>query len=93
MGVTRAFALGEDTFEAGGFIGGAPVYNLVPAAGEPAEFGFQLNGVNTQDGVKLRSGGNYSLASVTNNIAQDDITGDILTLWGEPEIRATRHGG
>ncbi|MGA7704759.1 MAG: hypothetical protein WB998_07670 [Solirubrobacteraceae bacterium] len=84
VGITRAFALGEGTFEAGGFIGGAPVYNLVPAAGEPAEFGFQLYGVNTQVGVKLRSGGNYSLASVTNNIVQSDITGDIITLWGEP---------
>jgi hypothetical protein len=84
IGVVKAYAPGEAAFGEGGLGPIAPVFNLVPAAGEPAEFGFQLVEINTQIGVNLRDGGNYSLASKTNNIPQRDVTASIVTLWGEP---------
>jgi uncharacterized repeat protein (TIGR01451 family) len=85
VGVTRNFAPGELAGATGGIGGTAtPVYNLVPPAGQPAEFGFQLESTNTTIGASLHSGSNYSLSSQTNNIPQLEVTGSIVTLWGEP---------
>jgi hypothetical protein len=84
LGVVKAYAPGELAFGEDGLGSVAPVFNLVPAAGEPAEFGFQLAEINTQIGVNLRDGGNYSLSSKTNNIPQREVSASIVTLWGEP---------
>ncbi len=61
-----------------------PVYNLVPQAGQPAEFGFVINGNLTVIGTKVRSGSDYGISSVTNNITRTGLTSTILALWGEP---------
>jgi hypothetical protein len=61
-----------------------PVYNLVPQAGQPAEFGFVINGNLTVIGTKVRSGSDYGISSVTNNITRTELTSTILALWGEP---------
>jgi hypothetical protein len=84
VGVIAVEAPGEVFFGAAGLYEAAPVYNIVPPAGEPAEFGFQLVGVNTLLGTEVRSGSNYALKTQVNDIAQKDVLGSIVTLWGEP---------
>jgi hypothetical protein len=84
VGVISAEALGEVFFQGEGEVEAAPVYNMVPPAGEPAEFAFQLVGINTQIGTDVRSGSNYALKSQVNNITQSTVMGSILTLWGNP---------
>jgi uncharacterized repeat protein (TIGR01451 family) len=84
VGVVAAEAPGEDLFNSIAGHHFAPVYNLVPAAGEPAEFGFQVTGINTQLGTVVRSGSDYGLNSIVNNIPQRDVLGSVLTLWGQP---------
>ncbi len=95
VGVIAVEAPGETFFSAGGLYEAAPVYNIVPPAGEPAEFGFQLVGVNTLLGTEVRSGSNYALKTQVNDIAQKDVLGSILTLWGEPgnPTHAANHVG
>lgn len=36
-------------------------------------------------GTQVRSGSDYALRSQVNNIPQREVTGSVLTLWGEPE--------
>jgi hypothetical protein len=61
-----------------------PVYNLVPPVGEPAEFGFVLDGNLTYIQTAVRSGSDYGITSVTRNVTRTELVGAILTLWGEP---------
>src|SRR5580693_6315579 len=61
-----------------------PVYNLVPEPGVPAEFGFVINGNLTILKTAVRSGSDYGLISVTDNIVRTELVGAVLTLWGEP---------
>jgi len=61
-----------------------PVYNMVPPVGEPAEFGFSLDGINTYLDTNVRSGSDYGLTTHVNNIAQRGILSSVLTLWGDP---------
>jgi hypothetical protein len=63
---------------------GTPVYNIVPPAGAPAEFGFQLFELNTMLVTHVNSGSDYGLTTHVNNIVQRDVFGSVLTLWGEP---------
>ncbi len=51
VGIISVEAPGEPFFSTNSVYEGAPVYNLVPPEGEPADFGFQLVGVNTQIGT------------------------------------------
>jgi uncharacterized repeat protein (TIGR01451 family) len=60
------------------------VYNLVPPPGEPAEFGFVLNGNLTLLGTKVRSGSDYGITTITDNITRAEAVSAVLTLWGEP---------
>ncbi|MGA9286445.1 MAG: hypothetical protein WBV85_13495 [Solirubrobacteraceae bacterium] len=61
-----------------------PVFNLVPEPGEPAEFGFVINGNLTIVDTEVRSGSDYGITSITNNITRTRLVGAVLTLWGEP---------
>jgi hypothetical protein len=61
-----------------------PVYNLVPPAGIPSEFGFSLLGYGTRIDTLVRSGGDYGLSSHVKNIVQDEITFNSITIWGSP---------
>ena len=82
VGVIFTEAPGTITTGAGG--NPLPVYNLVPPAGEPAEFGFLIVGYATRIDAEVRSGGDYGIASQTNNIGQQSVLSAVLTLWGEP---------
>jgi hypothetical protein len=66
---------------------GEPLWNMVPPAGVPAEFGFNAIGggiyVHLLGGV--RTGGDYGLTSTTGDILQKGlITAVSATLWGDP---------
>jgi hypothetical protein len=85
VGIVAVEALGENFLnEATNGNSDAPVYNLVPPAGEPAEFGFDFLSNPTYVGSEIRSGSNYAIASQVNNVPQRNVLGSILTLWGEP---------
>ena len=60
------------------------VWNLVPSPGEPAEFGFVLDGNLTVVGTEVRSGSDYGITSTVNNISRTEVVNSVLTLWGEP---------
>ena len=62
-----------------------PVFNMVPARGEPARFGFNDEGHAVFIDTSVRTGGDYGVTAGVNNITQ---TGAFLssqvTLWGWP---------
>jgi hypothetical protein len=60
------------------------VYNLVPPAGVPAQFGLLLVGIHTFLDASVRSGGDYGISEQIDNIPQRGIEGNSLTLWGVP---------
>ena len=60
-----------------------PVYNLVPPAGIPAEFGFTIFGSNVLLDPSVRSGSDYGLTTVSRNIPFRPVF-DTITLWGVP---------
>jgi hypothetical protein len=72
------------TFIGDGSLGAHDVWNLVPPAGVPAEFGFNLDGNLILINAVVRSGSDYGITSITNNITRTEVVGAILTLWGDP---------
>jgi hypothetical protein len=67
----------------------APIYNLVPEAGQSAEFGLPLGGGANLilTGHLVHRGGaqsGYGFTVVSNNIPQRGFTGFKLTFWGVP---------
>jgi uncharacterized repeat protein (TIGR01451 family) len=82
IGVIQAEVLGAGFLAPGP--AGTPVFNMVPPPGAPAEFGFQIFGINTVLVTKVRSGGDYGLTTHVNNIAQRDVLSSVLTLWSQP---------
>jgi hypothetical protein len=63
---------------------GSPVYNIVPPAGEPAEFGFDIFQNKILIGAGVRSGSDYAITSQTNNITRTEVLSTVVTLWGLP---------
>jgi hypothetical protein len=63
---------------------GAPVFNLVPPPGLPAQFGLALFRIDTFLDFGVRSGGDYGITVHVNNIDQELLMGSRLILWGEP---------
>ncbi len=67
-----------------------PVFNLVPAPGEPARFGFEVVNVPVIVRTAVPSGGEYAVeASVENASEAAQILSSQVTLWGVPGD--TRH--
>jgi uncharacterized repeat protein (TIGR01451 family) len=64
----------------------APVYNIEPPVGQPAEFGFTIAAIaHIPIFFHLRSDGDYGLSAVVSNINQFDPPRiSLLTIWGFP---------
>ncbi len=61
------------------------LYNLVPPPGMPAQFAFDLFGVQVFLDFSVRSGGDYGITAHTDNIPPERrAMGARLILWGEP---------
>ena len=68
-----------------------PVYNLVPPAGVPAQFGFSELGIYATMDASLRTGEDYGITESVRNTAQRSLLGTTLTLWGVPASPAHDH--
>ena len=63
----------------------APLYNLVPSQGVPAEFGFWTLIVPVKLTAELRSDGDYGITVKSDNIDETlNIIGVKISLWGVP---------
>jgi hypothetical protein len=64
----------------------APIYNLIPPAGMPAQFGFQPTlGLPVYIDTKLRSESDYGITAYVHDIPQAKrITATRVTFWGTP---------
>ncbi len=61
------------------------IYNLVPSAGVPALFGFEVNGNQVFLEAKVRSGGDYGITVHLENLPQNrEIAFNSGTIWGVP---------
>jgi len=63
-----------------------PLFNLEPAPGEPARFGFEAEQVPVILDTSLRSNGDYGVdVSVTNTTQAAQVLGAQVTFWGTPD--------
>jgi hypothetical protein len=66
-----------------------PVFNMVPAPGEPAQFGFEVERVQVILKTEVLTGEDYAIAvrtTETSELAQ--VLSAQVTLWGEPGAEA-----
>jgi hypothetical protein len=62
-----------------------PIFNLTPARGEPARFGFEVENVNVVLDTSVRTGEDYGVNVSASNITEvADLIRSVLTFWGEP---------
>jgi ribosomal protein S9 len=62
-----------------------PLYNLEPAPGEPARFGFEAAWVPVVLDVSVRTGGDYGVTvDVRNTTEAAQVLGAQVTFWGDP---------
>ena len=62
-----------------------PVYNMVPAAGEPARLGIRSETTDIHISPSLRSDGDYGVTATLDNVSNAiPLLGSSLTMWGVP---------
>ena len=62
-----------------------PIFNMLPAAGEPARFGFNADGIDVFLDASVRSPGDYGITLSSNDITQTSaLLSSQVTLWGVP---------
>jgi hypothetical protein len=70
----------------GVFTEAVPVFNLVPAPGEPARFGLEDTKVPIILDTSVRTDGDYGVTVTIRNTTQAaQLLSSLVTLWGEPE--------
>lgn len=70
----------------GVFTEAVPVFNLVPAPGEPARFGIEDTKVPVILDTSVRSGGDYGVDVAVRNTSQlGGLLDTRVTLWGQPD--------
>ncbi len=73
----------------GAFSEAVPVFNLVPAPGEPARFGLEDTKVPIILDTSLRSSGDYGVDVLIHNTSQvAQLLSSRVTLWGEPQSQS-----
>ena len=66
-----------------------PVFNLAPAPGEPARFGFEDDKVPVILDTDVRTDGDYGVTvSVRNATEVGQVLSTLVTLWGQPGAQA-----
>ena len=66
-----------------------PVFNLVPAQGEPARFGFLETGVPIELDTSVRTSGDYGVTITVNDATEAaQVLATQITFWGEPDNSA-----
>ncbi len=66
-----------------------PVFNMVPAPGEPAQFGFEVERVQVILKTEVLTGEDYAVAVRTTETSQlAQVLSAQVTLWGEPGDQA-----
>jgi hypothetical protein len=62
-----------------------PVFNVVPSAGEPADFEFNAITLPVHIQTRVRTGGDYGLTTVAPNVSERlAVNAVTLTFWGVP---------
>jgi hypothetical protein len=62
-----------------------PIFNLVPAPGEPARFGFEVHRVPVLIDTSVRTGGDYGIDARASSLSQADVVlSSRLIFWGVP---------
>jgi hypothetical protein len=62
-----------------------PVFDVVPSAGEPADFEFTAVNVPVHVATRIRTGGDYGVSTVAADVSErQSINAVSLTLWGVP---------
>ena len=62
-----------------------PVFNLTPAVGEPARFGFEFDEVPVILDTSVQTGEGYAVQVKVSNVSQAaELLGSVLTIWGVP---------
>jgi hypothetical protein len=80
-----SIAIDEPLLGPGVFLIPVPVFNLKPAVGEPARFGFRVVVANVILDTSVRTGGDYGVTVSVNNITQvAAFVGSNVTIWGVP---------
>ena len=76
--------------EGAGGILAAPLYNLVPPKGMPAQLGFELIvGLPFYINTKLRSDGDYGITAYLDNTTEAKrVTAASVTIWGTPAAQS-----
>jgi hypothetical protein len=63
---------------------GFPVFNMVPPAGAPAEFGFSFSGILSFLDSTVRAGSDYGITTNIARVSQREVMHSVTTLWGFP---------
>jgi hypothetical protein len=62
-----------------------PLYNIEPSVGEPARFGFRVDGIPVLLDTAVRTGGDYGVTVDVKNISEAaEFLGSEVTFWGVP---------
>ena len=70
-----------------------PVFNLVPAPGEPARFGLEADHVPVVLDTSVRTGGDYAAVVSVHNASQAvEVLGARVTIWGVPAASSHDEG-